>query len=152
MRIGIATDHGGINLKEELAAHLRTTGHEVRDFGAFTRDPDDDYPDFVIPLAEAVAAGQVERGVALCGSGVGASVCANKVRGIRAALIQDHFSARQGVEDDHINVICLGGRTMGSAVAMDLVATFLAARFSDAERHVRRLSKVAAREAQGEIR
>ena len=112
MRVGIATDHGGFELKEELAPRLRAAGYEVVDFGAAAHDPDDDYPDFVIPLAEAVANGRVERGVAICGSGVGASVCANKIPGIRAALIPDHFSARQGVEDDHVNVICLGGRTM----------------------------------------
>ena len=101
-------------------------------------------------LAEAVANGRVERGVAICGSGVGASVCANKIPGIRAALIHDHFSARQGVEDDHINIICLGGRTDGPAVAWDLVQTFLTAEFSQEERHLRRLAKVASREQQGE--
>lgn len=107
----------------------------------------DDYPDFVIPLARAVASGNVERGVAVCGSGVGASVCANKVRGVRAGLIHDHFSARQGVEDDHMNLICMGGRVMGPAVARELVDTFLAAEFSCAERHLRRLRKVSALEA-----
>ena len=108
----------------------------------------DDYPDFVVPLARAVAAGKVERGVAICGSGVGASICANKVPGIRAALIHDHFSAQQGVEDDHMNVLCMGGRTVGPAVAWDLVETFLAAEFSQAERHLRRLGKVASLEAE----
>jgi ribose 5-phosphate isomerase B len=142
MRIGVATDHGGFGLKEELVSQLRAAGHEVVDFGAKSLSPDDDYPDYVIPLGRAVAAGQVERGVAICGSGVGASVCANKIPGIRAALIHDHFSARQGVEDDHMNVICMGGRTVGPAVAWDLVQTFLAAEFSHAERHLRRLSKV----------
>jgi ribose 5-phosphate isomerase B len=96
-----------------------------------------------------VASGQVERGVAICGSGVGASVCANKVPGVRAALIHDHFSAQQGVEDDHMNILCLGGKTMGSAVAWDLVRTFLAAEFSQAERHLRRLHKLAALEPVG---
>jgi ribose 5-phosphate isomerase B len=146
MRVGIATDHGGFGLKEALMAQLRAAGHEVIDFGAHGLDPNDDYPDFVIPLAHAVASGQVERGVAICGSGVGASVCANKVRGIRAALIHDHFSARQGVEDDHMNVLCMGGRTVGPAVAWDLVQTFLTAEFSRAERHLRRLGRVAALE------
>ena len=127
-RVGIATDHGGFALKEELVAHLRSAGHEVIDFGAHTLNPGDDYPDFVIPLAKAVAAGEVERGMAICGSGVGASVCANKIPGVRAGLIHDHFSARQGVEDDHMNIICMGGRTVGPAVAWDLVQTFLAAR------------------------
>jgi ribose 5-phosphate isomerase B len=147
MRLGIATDHGGLALKEELVAHLRAAGHEVVDFGAHSIDPGDDYPDFVVPLARAVAAGKVERGVAICGSGVGASVCANKISGVRAGLIHDHFSAQQGVEDDHMNIICMGGRTVGPAVARDLVDTFLAAKFSRAERHIRRLGKVASLEA-----
>ncbi len=122
---------------------LKEAGHEVVDFGAHTLNSGDDYPDFVIPLAQAVAAGEVDRGVAVCGSGVGASVCANKVHGARAALIEDHFSARQGVEDDHMNIICMGGRTVGPSVAWDLVQVFLAAEFSQAERHLRRLGKVA---------
>jgi ribose 5-phosphate isomerase B len=143
MRVGIATDHGGFGLKEDLVARLHAAGHEVTDFGADKLRPDDDYPDFVVPLAQAVAAGTVQRGVAVCGSGVGASVCANKIRGIRAALIHDHFSAGQGVEDDHMNVLCLGGRTVGPSVAWELVQTFLAAEESQAPRHLRRLSKVA---------
>jgi ribose 5-phosphate isomerase B len=147
MRVGIATDHGGYGLKEELVAQLREAGHEVVDFGAHRLNDDDDYPDHVTPLARAVVAGKVDRGVAICGSGVGASVCANKVPGIRAALIHDHFSAKQGVEDDHMNVLCLGGRTIGPAVAWDLVQTFLAAEYSHAERHLRRLGKVTALEA-----
>jgi ribose 5-phosphate isomerase B len=146
MRIGIATDHGGYGLKEELVAQLRKAGHEVVDFGAHSLNSDDDYPDFVIPLAKAVVAGQVERGVAICGSGVGASVCANKVPGARASLIHDHFSAKQGVEDDHMNILCMGGRTVGPAVAWDLVQTFLAAEYSQASRHLRRIGKVAALE------
>ena len=146
MRVGIATDHGGFGLKEELLARLRAAGHEVVDFGAHNLDPGDDYPDFVIPLAQAVAAGTVERGVAVCGSGVGASVCANKIPGVRAGLVHDHYSARQGVEDDHMNIICMGGRTIGPVVAWDLVETFLGAEFSQAERHLRRLGKVAALE------
>jgi ribose 5-phosphate isomerase B len=148
MRVGIATDHGGFGLKEELVAQLRAAGHEVVDFGAYKLTPDDDYPDYVVPLARAVAAEEVERGVAICGSGVGASVCANKIRGIRAGLVHDHFSARQGVEDDHMNILCMGGRTVGPAVAWDLVQTFLAAEFSHAPRHLRRLSKVASLETQ----
>jgi ribose 5-phosphate isomerase B len=146
MRVGIATDHGGFSLKEDLAARLRAAGHEVVDFGAHELNQGDDYPDFVTPLARAVAAGTVERGVAVCGSGVGASVCANKVRGVRAALVEDHFSAKQGVEDDHMNIICMGARTMGPLLAWDLVETFLAAEFSQDERHLRRLGKVAALE------
>jgi len=144
MRIGIATDHGGFGLKEELLARLRTAGHDVTDFGAHALAADDDYPDYVLPLAQAVAAGEVERGIAICGSGVGASVCANRVPGVRACLIHDHFSARQGVEDDHMNILCMGGRTVGPEVAWDLVQTFLASSFSQAPRHLRRLEKVAA--------
>ena len=146
MRVGIATDHGGFGLKEELVKQLREAGHEVVDFGAHRLNQGDDYPDYVVPLAEAVAAQKVDRGVAICGSGVGASVCANKIRGVRAALIHDHFSARQGVEDDHMNILCMGGRTVGPAVAWDLVQTFLAAEFSQAQRHLRRLGKVASLE------
>jgi len=148
MRVGIATDHGGFGLKEDLVAQLRAAGHDVIDFGADKLSPDDDYPDFVVPLAEAVAAGTVDRGVAVCGSGVGASICANKILGVRAALIHDHFSAGQGVEDDHMNIICLGGRTVGPSVAWELVQTFLAAEYSQAPRHLRRLSKVALLELQ----
>jgi len=143
MRVGIATDHGGFGLKEELIAKLRTAGHEVTDFGAYVLNDGDDYPDFVVPLADAVVAGKVERGVAICGSGVGASVCANKVKGVRAALVHDHFSATQGVEDDHMNILCMGGRTVGPEVAWDLVQAYLAAACSQAERHLRRLGKVA---------
>ena len=142
MKVGIASDHGGFELKEELVAKLRGAGHEVTDFGAHSLDPDDDYPDFVVPLSSAVVAGEVERGVAICGSGVGASVCANKVKGIRAALIHDHFSAKQGVEDDHMNVLCMGGRTVGPEVAWDLVQAYLAAEYSRDERHLRRLGKI----------
>lgn len=146
MRVGIATDHGGYGLKEELVGQLRGAGHEVIDFGAYQLSADDDYPDFVVPLAKAVSAGEVERGVAVCGSGVGAAICANKIPGARASLIHDHFSARQGVEDDHMNVLCMGGRTVGPAVAWDLVQTYISAEYSQAPRHLRRLSKVAALE------
>jgi ribose 5-phosphate isomerase B len=148
MRIGIATDHGGFGLKEDLVARLRAAGHEVVDFGAHHLEPEDDYPDFVVPLARAVAEGRVERGVAICGSGVGASVCANKIPGIRAGLVGDTFSARQGVEDDHMNIICMGGRTVGPFLAWDLVAAFLAAEYGQAERYLRRLDKIAALELQ----
>jgi ribose 5-phosphate isomerase B len=147
MRIGIATDHGGYELKEELVSKLRANGYEVVDFGAHALSDGDDYPDYVVPLGKAVAAGDVERGIAICGSGVGASVCANKVPGVRAGLIHDHFSAKQGVEDDHMNIICMGGRTVGPSVAWDLIETFLVATFSQESRHLRRLSKVAALEA-----
>ncbi len=146
MRVGIATDHGGFMLKEELLVQLRAAGHDVVDFGAHELNPLDDYPDIIVPLARAVAAGEVTRGIAICGSGVGASVCANKVPGVRAGLVHDHFSAQQGVQDDNMNVICMGGRTVGPAVAWDLVETFLACEFSGAARHLRRLAKVASLE------
>jgi len=148
MRVGMAADHAGFGLKEELVSRIRSAGHEVVDFGAYNLDPTDDYPDYVVPLSQAVAAGNVDRGVAICGSGVGASVCANKIRGVRACLIHDHFSAKQGVEDDHMSILCMGGRTVGPEVAWDLVETFLAAKFSQAERHLRRLAKVASLETQ----
>ena len=143
MRIGIAADHGGFAMKEQLAGALAEAGHEVTDFGARAFDPGDDYPDFVIPLAEAIASRRVERGVALCSSGVGASIAANKVARVRAALIHDDYSAHQGVEDDDMNVICLGSQVVGYAQAWELVRTFLGASFSGAERHRRRLAKVA---------
>ena len=146
MKVGIATDHGGFLLKEELITRLRNAGHDVTDFGAHSLNPGDDYPDFIVLLADAVVAGKVERGVAICGSGVGASVCANKVKGIRAGLIHDHFSAKQGAEDDHMNILCMGGRTVGPEVAWDLVEAYLAAPYSQAARHLRRLGKVAALE------
>ena len=143
MRIGIATDHGGFVLKEDLLVRLKQAGHEVVDFGAHSLETGDDYPDFVIPLARSVAAGELDRGVAVCGSGVGASIAANKIHGARAALILDHFSARQGVEDDNMNIICVGGRVVGPEAAWDLIQAFLAAKFTQAERHLRRLGKVA---------
>jgi ribose 5-phosphate isomerase B len=143
MKIGVAADHGGFEMKRQLAKLLATEGHEVVDFGNKVYDADDDYPDFTIPLARAVAAGDVTRGVLVCGSGVGASMAANKVNGVRAALCEDHFSARQGVEDDDMNIVCFGGRTMGIALAWDCTKNFLDAKFSGAERHRRRLTKVA---------
>ena len=144
--IGIAADHGGFELKVQLIAALKEAGYEVEDFGADELVIDDDYPDFVVPLAIAVARGDVERGLAICGSGVGACVAANKVHGVRAALITDYFSAHQGVEDDDMNVMCLGGRVTGHSLAWDLVQMFLSAHFKGAERFSRRLAKVAALE------
>jgi ribose 5-phosphate isomerase B len=146
MRIGIASDHGGFAMKERIAADLREAGYEITDFGATELDPDDDYPDFVIPLAKAVGEGALDRGIAICSSGVGASIAANKVAGVRAALIHDDYSAHQGVEHDDMNVICLGSLVVGYAQALELVRTFLAASFSGAERHRRRLAKVTALE------
>lgn len=142
MLIGIAADHGGYELKDYLTRELREAHFEVIDFGDRMPDSGDDYPDYVVPLARAVAGGHVDRGVAICGSGVGASVVANKVPGVRACLIHETFSAHQGVEDDDLNMICLGGLVVGHALAWEIVQTFLAARFSDAERHRRRLAKV----------
>lgn len=142
MRIGIATDHGGFDMKETLSRALTADGHEMVDFGAFKLEPGDDYPDFAVPLAQAVARGAVERGVALCGSGVGVCIAANKVPGARACLIHDSFSAHQGVEDDDMNILCLGSRVVGPSQALELARIFLGARFSGAERHQRRVHKV----------
>jgi ribose 5-phosphate isomerase B len=141
--IGIAADHGGFELKEYLAGKLRAAGFEVTDFGDRELKPDDDYPDYILPLARAIAAGTVERGVGLCGSGVGACIAANKVPGVRACLIDENFSAHQGVEDDDLNMICFGGLLVGHALAWELVQTFLAARFHGDDRFRRRLAKVA---------
>ncbi len=143
MKIALAADHGGYDMKAVLMARLDQAGHTVTDFGASKPDSGDDYPDYVIPLARAVAAGEVDRGIVICGSGVGASVAANKVKGIRAGLCHDHYSVRQGVEDDDMNILCLGGRVMGIEVAWDHAQAFVSAKFSGAERHVRRLAKVA---------
>ena len=148
-RIGVAADHGGYASKEYLTGMLREALYEVVDFGDNQLKLDDDYPDFVAPLARAVARGGVDRGVAVCGSGVGACIVANKVAGVRACLIHESFSARQGVEDDDMNVICLGGRVIANRFAWELVKTFLGARFSGAERHCRRLGKVAELEIAG---
>ena len=142
MRVGIAADHGGFELKVYLTAALKDAGYEVVDFGAHELVTGDDYPDFVVPLARAVARSDINRGLAICGSGVGASVAANKIPGVRAALIMDPFSAHQGVEDDDMNVMCLGGRVTGHALAWDLIQTFLSARFKGAERFKRRLAKI----------
>lgn len=143
MRVGVAADHGGFELKVKMLEELAAAGYEVVDFGAREYDAQDDYPDLVVPLARAVAQGEVERGLAICGSGVGASVAANKVRGARAALITDPYSAHQGVEDDDMNIMCLGGRVTCYALAWELIQTFLQARFKDLERFKRRLEKVA---------
>ena len=145
-RIGIAADHGGFELKTRLKAALTAAGYEVADFGALESVPGDDYPDYVTPLAKAVANGEVARGLAICGSGVGACVAANKTPGVRAALITDAYSAHQGVEDDDMNVMCLGGQVTGTALSWDLVLTFMNAKFKGDERFKRRLGKVAALE------
>jgi ribose 5-phosphate isomerase B len=148
MRVGIGSDHGGFLLKELVLKHLLEAGYEVRDFGAYQLVAEDDYPDYILPLASAVASGEVDRGIALCGSGVGASIAANKVAGVRAGLIHDVFSAHQGVEDDDMNVFSLGGQVIGAALAWELIETFLNATFSGAERHQRRINKVRVLEQQ----
>lgn len=140
--IGIAADHGGFELKEKMKTFLTENNFSVLDFGAKKLDNADDYPDYVIPLAKAVAAAEVFRGIAICGSGVGACIAANKVSGVRSALIVDYFSAHQGVEDDDMNLICLGGRVTGYASAEELVLAFLKAEFIGEERHIRRLKKI----------
>jgi ribose 5-phosphate isomerase B len=152
LRLGIAADHGGFELKRLLLAQLaRLTELElpVTDYGAHELDPADDYPLYVAPLARGVAAGELDRGIAICGSGVGACVAANKVAGVRAALITDHYSAHQGVEHDDLNVLCLGGRVTGPALAWDLVCAFLAASFQPEERFRRRLRQVQDLETNG---
>ena len=146
IRIGIAADHGGFELKVQLIGSLKAAGYEVVDFGAPEFVEGDDYPDFVVPMVRAVAIGEVIRGIAICGSGVGACVVANKVPGVRAALITDSFSAHQGVEDDNMNVMCLGGRVIGQSLSWDLVKIFLSASFKGTDRFKRRLAKVAALE------
>jgi len=141
MHIGIAADHGGFHLKEYIRASLGQS-FQVTDFGAHEWDAEDDYPDFVHPLAQSVASRQVVRGIAICGSGVGACMVANKVKGIRAALINETYSAHQGVEHDDMNLICLGARVVGEAYALEIVNTFLHAQYSGEERHERRLNKL----------
>jgi ribose 5-phosphate isomerase B len=143
MDIAIAADHGGFQLKAILVAYLRTLGHIVLDLGTNSPDPVD-YPDVALSLAQALHDKKAERGILLCGSGVGAGVAANKFPGIRAAVCHDTFSAHQGVEDDNMNVLCLGARIIGPELAKEIARTFLSASFSNAERHVRRLGKVIA--------
>lgn len=142
MKIGIAADHGGFELKERIHKILIEQGFEVKDFGADEYDAADDFPDFVVPLANAVGIGEVERGIAICGSGVGASIAVNKVKGVRAALITETYSARQGVEHDDMNLICLGGRVIGIELVKELIQAFLAAKYEGEERHLRRMKKV----------
>jgi ribose 5-phosphate isomerase B len=149
MRIGIAADHAGFSLKTEMTGVLKAAGHDLTDFGPLELSPEDDYPDYVAPLAKAVAGGEVERGIAICGSGVGACVAANKIPGARAGLCHDNFSAHQGVEDDDMNILCIGSRVVGPALAQELIHTFLAATFSNAVRHRRRLEKVTVLENSG---
>ena len=146
MKIVVGSDHGGFELKQEIASRLRDAGHNVVDVGAHEYDAADDYPDFALAVARAVASGEGKRGIVVCGSGVGASVAANKVQGVRAAICHDAYSAHQGVEHDDLNVLCLGGRIIGPALAEEIVDGFVAAEFSGEERHLRRLKKVLAAE------
>lgn len=149
MRVAVGMDHGGFPLKEFILEELRKEGHEPVDVGAFQLDSTDDYPDFAEAVGAAILDGRAERGVLVCGSGVGACVAANKMKGIRASVCHDHYSAHQGVEHDNMNVLCLGARIIGPELAVDLIRAFLAAKFSGEERHARRLGKVNAIEAAG---
>ena len=143
MNIAIGCDHGGFQLKTIVIKELQKGGHRLENCGAYTLVDEDDYPDYTLPVAKRIQDGLCERGILICGSGIGASVAANKLHGIRAAICHDTFSARQGVEDDNMNVLCLGGRVVGVSLALEVIKTFLEARFSGLERHQRRLDKVA---------
>lgn len=142
MIIAIGCDHAGFPLKQHVIEQVRSAGHQTLDCGAMEFVPTDDYPDFALAVSEAIRGGKAERGIVVCGSGVGVSVAANKIPGIRAAMCHDTFSARQGVEDDSMNVVCLGARVIGPELATEVVRSFLSAKFSGAERHARRLKKV----------
>jgi ribose 5-phosphate isomerase B len=142
MVIAVGCDHAGFPLKEHVVEQIRAAGHEAVDCGALALKPGDDYPDYALAVGEAIRDGRAERGIIVCGSGVGVSVAANKVPGIRASMCHDTFSARQGVEDDSMNVLCLGARVIGPEVASEVIRAFLGATFSGAERHERRLNKV----------
>lgn len=144
MRIAVGADHAGVPLNDAAIAELRRLGHEVVDLGTHDASQPDDYPDYASGVAEEVANGRCDRGLLICGSGVGVSVAANKIPGIRAAMCHDTYSARQGVEHDEMNVLCLGSRVIGPELMLELVRAFVGAQFSGEERHRRRLAKVAA--------
>ena len=146
MKVGIAADHAGFHQKQMLLKQLQEAGYTVQDYGATEFDAEDDYPDIIIPLAQAIAQGEVHRGIAVCGSGVGVSIAANKIPGVRAALITESYSAHQGVEHDDMNLLCLGGRVIGPMLIWELIQAFLEANFQEEERFVRRLNKVIALE------
>ncbi len=148
MKIGIAADHGGFHLKERLKSSLDTS-YQVYDFGANVFDPQDDYPDCILPLAQAIKRRVIERGIAICGSGVGACIVSNKVKGVRAALINETYSAHRGVEHDHMNLLCLSARVVGETYATEIVNVFLQARYSAESRHERRLYKLKTIEDKG---
>ncbi len=150
MRVAVAVDHAGFALKDEVVCAVQDAGHEVVDLGAYTTEPVD-YPDFALKLGRAILDGQAERGILICGSGIGASIAANKIKGIYAGLCHDPYTARQGVEHDDMNVLCLGARVIGPALVPDLVQAFLGATFSTAERHHRRVGKVHSLEEKGSI-
>jgi ribose 5-phosphate isomerase B len=147
MRIAVGADHGGFPIKQTVVDTLNELGHEVIDLGAYSLDPKDDYPDFAIAVGRAVQSGQAERGIAICGSGVGVVIAANKLKGVRACLCHDTYSAAQGVQHDDMNVLGLGGRVVGPALARELVIAFVNARFAQAERFQRRMDKVKALES-----
>ena len=149
MRIALAADHAGLPLKETLKPWLEAAGHQVQDLGAHTLDPDDDYPDFAAAAARAIAAGHADRGIIICGSGIGASITANKIAGIRAGLCHDTYSAHQGVEHDAMNILCLGARIIGPDLAKEILAAFLNAAFQPEPRFQRRLDKLLQVEAAG---
>lgn len=151
MKIGIAADHAGFEQKQAVLKELQDAGFDIKDFGAFIYDAQDDYPDIIVPLANAVSNGEVEKGIAICGSGVGVSVAANKIKGVRAALITETYSAHQGVEHDDMNLLCLGGRVLGAALISELIRTFINAKYDGGERFQRRLGKVIALENKHDI-
>ncbi len=144
MKIALGTDHGGYHLKQPIVDELKKLGHSVVDCGAKSYDAADDYPDFTLAVGRAIQRGDAERGIIICGSGVGAAIAANKMRGVRASLCHDTYSAHQGVEHDNMNVLCLGARIIGDELAKELVRAFVLAKFSGEERHIRRLNKVLA--------
>lgn len=144
MKIGIAADHAGFEQKQLLVSQLKSAGYDITDYGAVTFNANDDYPDIILPLATAIAKGTVAKGIAVCGSGVGVSVAANKIKGVRAALITESYSAHQGVEHDDMNLLCLGGRVLGPALILELSEIFIKARYDGGERFQRRLDKVIA--------
>jgi ribose 5-phosphate isomerase B len=143
LNIALAADHGGFVLKASLIDWLKLCGYEILDLGAYVFDSKDDYPDFSLKLSEAITSGKVERGILICGSGVGASITANKIRGVRACLCHDTYTARQGVEHDNMNILCLGGRVIGIELAKELISAFLNAKFNLEEKYVRRIDKIA---------
>jgi ribose 5-phosphate isomerase B len=144
MRIAVGADHGGYPLNETIIAALESESHQIIDFGTHEGSQPDDYPDYAFQVGQSVQSGEAERGIIICGSGVGASVAANKIKGVRASVCHDTYSAHQGVEHDDMNVLCLGARIVGSELSLELVTAFINARFSGEERHQRRLAKIAA--------